>query len=128
MSTNLNVWVSDESKAKIDEILNNNKKGYSDEFLMNDRISRFRHVLMRTTMSSFCGELLMLGLMVLENNLKDTGGKHKVDMTEYYEQLFFNVALCRKLLEAATDGGDINNEDIEKMVNRMFRGDAEKYE
>ena len=75
-----------------------------------------------------CGELLQLGLMVLENNMKDASGKHKVDMTAYYEELFFNVVVCRNLMERATEGGDMDKTEIHKLVNRMFRGDSEKFD
>ncbi|MCH9408629.1 hypothetical protein MNC86_21895 [Pantoea agglomerans] len=128
MSGNLTVWVSDEVKSKIEAILKTNKEGYSDEYLASEKISRFRHVLMRNTMSGLCGELLQLGLMVLENNMKDASGKHKVDMTAYYEELFFNVVVCRNLMERATEGGDLDKSEIHKLVNRMFRGDSEKFE
>ncbi|MEN4807325.1 hypothetical protein [Pantoea agglomerans] len=128
MSGNLTVWVSDEIKTKVDAILKTNKEGYSDEYLASEKISRFRHVLMRNTMSGLCGELLQLGLMVLENNMKDASGKHKVDMTAYYEELFFNVVVCRNLMEKATEGGDLDKTEIHKLVNRMFRGDSDKFE
>lgn len=128
MSGNLTVWVTDEIKSKVEAILKNNKEGYSDEFLASEKISRFRHVLMRNTMSGLCGELLQLGLMVLENNMKDASGKHKVDMTAYYEELFFNVVVCRNLMERATEGGDMDKTEIHKLVNRMFRGDSEKFD
>ncbi len=128
MSKNISVWISDQGNAELSELLENNKKGYSDEFLTNDRIMRFRQVLMKTTMSGLGGELLLLGLMVLKNNMKDMGGKHKVDMSEYYEQLLYNVAVCRKLLEQATEGGQIEHSDIDALMNRMFRGDSEKAE
>ncbi|MCK8417588.1 hypothetical protein [Erwinia amylovora] len=128
MSSNLNVWISDEAKLKLDELLSNNKNGYQDEFLSNDRITRFRQILMRTTMSGLAGELLLLGLMVLENNMKDSAGKHKVDMTEYYEKVLFDISVCRKLLEAAVEVGEINHGDIEKQMNRIFRGSSDKYE
>ncbi|MGC0802437.1 hypothetical protein WKH50_21100 [Pantoea agglomerans] len=128
MSGNLTVWVSDEIKSKVEAILKTNKEGYSDEYLASEKISRFRHVLMRNTMSGLCGELLQLGLMVLENNMKDASGKHKVDMTAYYEELFFNVVVCRNLMERATEGGDLDKSEIHKLVNRMFRGDSEKFE
>jgi len=128
MSANLNVWVSDDTKFKLEELLANNKQGYSDEFLANERIQRFRQILMRNTLSGLSGELLMLGLMVLENNMKDASGKHKVDMTEYYEKLMYDVSVCRKLLEQATEGASLDHSDIEKHMNRMFRGDVNKSE
>jgi hypothetical protein len=128
MSTNINVWIPAELKSKLEELLKNNKNGYSDEFLANDRITRFRQVLMRNNMSGLCCELINLGLMVLENNMKDTAGKHKVDMTAYYEELFFNVVVCRNLMERATEGGDMDKTEIHKLVNRMFRGDSDKFD
>jgi len=130
MSANLNVWVSDDTKFKLEELLSNNKQGYSDEFLANERIQRFRQILMRNTLSGLSGELLMLGLMVLENNMRDASGKHKVDMTEYYEKLMYDVSVCRKLLEAAVVEGEhqIDHSDIQKHMNRMFRGDVNKSE
>lgn len=129
-STNVSVWVSGEAKAKLDDLLENNKNGYTDEFLANDRIMRFRSVLTRTTMSGLAGELLLLGLMVLENNMKDATGKHKVDMTAFYEELMFNVMYSRNLLERATESGDVDEykEAIQKKMNRMFRGDSDKFE
>ena len=130
MSSNIGVWVPSEVKAKLDELLHNNKNGYSDEYLANDRISRFRTILTSTTMSRLSQELLMLGLMVLENNMKDASGKHKVDMTAFYEELLFNVMFSRNLLERATEAGNLDSDkdEIQKRMNRMFRGDTDKYD
>lgn len=122
---NINVWVNDDRAIQIDELLERNIKGYSDEFIQHDKRERFKPVFLSIKKSALAAELINIGLLVIANAEKEGDGRHKIDMSEYYEDLLYNVLYIRSGME---NDGVVNNEAIKRKLNTMFRGSSDSNE
>lgn len=114
------VWLNDNKRAKVEELLQKNIDGYSDEFLSNEKRERFKSVFLSTTTSSLLSELVSIGLLVIDNAMK-TDNKHKVDMSEYHELLLYTALY----IKSGFVNGEPNHQEVQKRVDMLFRGTSE---
>jgi len=116
----VNTWINDTKMQRLEEILKDNINGYPEEFIHDEKRERLKSVFLSTSMSSLVSELTNIGLLVLESSLKSSE-RHKIDMSEYWEYLLYNVLYIKTALD---NDGEPDVEGITKRLNTMFRGDV----
>lgn len=122
----ISAWINDDKSIQIDELLERNIKGYKDEFIQNEKRERFKAVFLANKKSALATELINIGLLVVANAEKEGDSKHKIDMSEYYEELLHHVLFIRSGMESPD--GVVDNDAISRKMNIMFRGSSDSYE
>lgn len=122
----ISAWINDDKSIQIDELLERNIKGYKDEFIQNEKRERFKAVFLANKKSALATELINIGLLVVANAEKEGDSKHKIDMSEYYEELLHHVLFIRSGMESSD--GVVDNDAISRKINIMFRGSSDSYE
>ncbi|WP_241576698.1 hypothetical protein [Rosenbergiella collisarenosi] len=114
------VWFNDTKHEKIEQLLQRNIEGYSEEFLSHEKRERFKTLFQSTTLSSLISELASIGLLVIDNSLKNED-KYKIDMSEYYELLLYSVLF----IKSGFVSGEPDHDEVQARVNRLFRGSSD---
>lgn len=122
----ISAWINDDKSIELDELLERNIKGYTDEFIQDEKRERFKSVFLSNKKSTLVSELLNIGLIVVNNASKEGDGRHKIDMSQYYEELLHHVLFIRSGMESSD--GVVDNEQITRKLNVMFRGSVDSYD